>query len=260
MAAIIYEKNTNGLIATGQRTVSTFDSGLVRVDRKYVCRSSAAATHRATLAVGNAPPDDDGAPCIDGLFIFPQPQELQRGDGFAEFEVSSYGRTTDTARINDLTQSVVIANSTSGGVKCKFWKVSGSIVIPYNTGLDYEDLGLNEEIMAPFDVELVSYPSYEMASVTLLSETKLMDKIIYLTQMASQSSPLAQEAMEANIRKYLRWYEVRFKNDGVIVPDFAPQILVKNPIIKATATRNFGRFTEISFISVREMAEIDQIT
>jgi len=49
MAAIIYEKNTNGLIATGQRTVATFDSGLVRVDRKYVCRSSAASIHSATL-------------------------------------------------------------------------------------------------------------------------------------------------------------------------------------------------------------------
>jgi len=248
-----------GLFAGEERSVSTYPSGLVRVDQTYYCRSRDAASARSALNVGSPTPDGNNDPCMDGLFVFPQPQEKTSGD-FIEFQVSAYGRTTDTATINDLEQSVVIANSTSGRVQCKFWKIAGSIVIPYNTGLDYEDLGLNEEIMAPFDVELVSYPSYEMHSVTLLSERKLMDKIIYLTQMARQSSPLAQEAMEARIRKYLRWYEVRFKNDGVIVPDFAPQILVKNPIIKATATRNFGRFTEISFISVREMAEIDQIT
>ena len=38
-------------------------------------------------------PFDDGAPAIDGLFIFPEPQEVDRGDGFVEFRVTAYGRT-----------------------------------------------------------------------------------------------------------------------------------------------------------------------
>jgi hypothetical protein len=38
-------------------------------------------------------PLDDGAPAIDGLFIFPEPQERIRDDGFAEFRVTAYGRT-----------------------------------------------------------------------------------------------------------------------------------------------------------------------
>jgi hypothetical protein len=38
-------------------------------------------------------PDDDGAPAIDGLYIFPEPQEAVRDDGFVEFRVTAYGRT-----------------------------------------------------------------------------------------------------------------------------------------------------------------------
>jgi hypothetical protein len=38
-------------------------------------------------------PDDDGAPAFDGLYIFPDPQEQVRDDGFVEFRVTAYGRT-----------------------------------------------------------------------------------------------------------------------------------------------------------------------
>ena len=38
-------------------------------------------------------PFDDGAPANDGLFIFPEPQEQVRNDGFVEFRVTAYGRT-----------------------------------------------------------------------------------------------------------------------------------------------------------------------
>ena len=95
MPAIIYEKTSNGLYPTGQRTVSTFPSGLIRVDNNFVCRNTAAATHRAALAVGSDMPGGS-APAIDGLKIFPEPQEKQRGDGFTEFIVSAYGRVSMT--------------------------------------------------------------------------------------------------------------------------------------------------------------------
>lgn len=97
MSAIIYEKQPLGLYATGDRTVSTFPSGLVRVEQTFVCRTSAAATHRAALAVGTNMPGGS-APAIDGLKIFPEPQEKHRDDGFTEFIVSAYGRTSITPR------------------------------------------------------------------------------------------------------------------------------------------------------------------
>ena len=95
MSAIIYEKETNGLYPTGQRSVSTFPSGLIRVDQTFVCKTTAAATHRADLAVGANMPGGS-SPAIDGLKIFPEPQERKRDDGFTEFIVSAYGRVNNT--------------------------------------------------------------------------------------------------------------------------------------------------------------------
>ena len=40
-------------------------------------------------------PSDDGTPAIDGLYIFPEPQEIVRDDGFVEFRVTAYGRTNE---------------------------------------------------------------------------------------------------------------------------------------------------------------------
>lgn len=91
MSITIYEKTPSGLYATGDRTVSTFPSGLVRVEQTFVCRSTSAATNRATLAVGNNFPNGS-TPAIDGLKIFPAPQERERDDGFTEFIVTAYGR------------------------------------------------------------------------------------------------------------------------------------------------------------------------
>ena len=95
MSATIYEKESNGLYPTGQRSVSTFPSGLVRVDQTLVCRNTAAASHRSSLAVGTEMPGGS-YPAMDGLKIFPEPQEKQRGDGFTEFIVSAYGRVSMT--------------------------------------------------------------------------------------------------------------------------------------------------------------------
>jgi hypothetical protein len=104
MPAIIYQKTPGGLFATGERTVSTFPSGLVRVDQTFICPTSDAATHRAALAVGNDMPGDS-APAIDGLKIFPEPQEKKRDNGFTEFIVSAYGRVSTNSTINESIKS-----------------------------------------------------------------------------------------------------------------------------------------------------------
>jgi hypothetical protein len=75
------------------RSVQTFPSGLVRVERRYFCRKADAFRYRSDLAVGNLLPNDDGAPAIDGLYIYPEPQEQSRDDGFVEFRVTAYGRS-----------------------------------------------------------------------------------------------------------------------------------------------------------------------
>jgi hypothetical protein len=94
---------TSNLIALPNRTVQTYPSGLVRVDRSYVCRKADAVRNRSKFQVGDFLPDDDGAPAIDGLYIFPDAQETVRDDGFVEFRVSAYGRinTTGIEKIED---------------------------------------------------------------------------------------------------------------------------------------------------------------
>jgi hypothetical protein len=91
---------SQGLIALPERNVQTFPSGLVRIDRVYACRKTLVDRFRRDLTVGNSLPFDDGAPAIDGAFIFPDPQEVVRDDGFAEFRVSAYGRTNTTGNID----------------------------------------------------------------------------------------------------------------------------------------------------------------
>jgi hypothetical protein len=87
---------TRDLIVLPGRSVQTFPSGLVRVDRTYACRASDAGRFRQQFAVGNPLPFDDGTPSIDQLSIFPEPQEEQGGDGFTRFKVSAYGRVNTT--------------------------------------------------------------------------------------------------------------------------------------------------------------------
>jgi hypothetical protein len=88
---------TRDLIALPGRSVQTFPSGLVRVERSFMCRKADVARYRNTFRVNEPMPFDDGAPAIDGLFIFPEPQEQVRDDGFVEFRVTAYGRTNADA-------------------------------------------------------------------------------------------------------------------------------------------------------------------
>ena len=97
MSYTIY-KSTSDLIAQPGRSVSTFPSGLVRVEQTYLGLTANAATNRATLAVGNNMPGGDSSPCIDGLKIFPEVQEVRREDGYTEYQVCAYGRCNTSGR------------------------------------------------------------------------------------------------------------------------------------------------------------------
>jgi hypothetical protein len=89
---IIYQKNPSELIPQGNRTVSTFPSGLVRVDQSFIGLTSLESTHRNQLQIGEPFPAGSD-PSIDGLSIFPAIQEKRLPDGFTEYIVSAYGRT-----------------------------------------------------------------------------------------------------------------------------------------------------------------------
>jgi hypothetical protein len=127
MSYTIY-KSTSGLIAQPGRAVSTFPSGLVRVEQTYLGLTANAAANRAALAVGNNMPDGDSSPCIDGLKIFPEVQERRREDGFTEYQVCAYGRCNSTGTRSE---SALI---TTVGVYHSNWHVTSSGGTASSTG------------------------------------------------------------------------------------------------------------------------------
>lgn len=90
---------TRDLIALPGRSVQTFPSGLVRVDRTYACRAQDVGRYRQLFAVGNPLPFDDGSPSIDQMSIFPEPNEELGSDGFVRFKASAYGRVNTTGTV-----------------------------------------------------------------------------------------------------------------------------------------------------------------
>jgi len=161
----IYEQNTGSLIAQPDRTVATFDSGLIRVDQEFVCTTASAETNRATLAVGSTFPGDT-SPAIDGLVIFPSPQESRTGDGLTKFMVSAYGRATEQFISNRYsTTSTTIRSSyvesdlgvpttanTENFAIVSAYSVVGKIAIIEDDGLTYAQLNLDPEFGEPLAV------------------------------------------------------------------------------------------------------------
>jgi hypothetical protein len=156
MPQIIYEKNAGELIPQGGRSVSTFPSGLVRVDQTFICSTPNVATHRANLKIKE---DFPGGfePAIDGLYIYPEVQENRRGDGFSELIASGYGRTAVT--LQDIRKQVFTGalRKYSGGLYPTFLVysrniINGFIAIKDGDSLSVEDLGLDDQLFVPFNL------------------------------------------------------------------------------------------------------------
>jgi hypothetical protein len=180
MSYTIY-KSTDDLIAQAGRTVSTFASGLVRVEQTYLGLTDRAALHRAVLAIGNDMPDGDSSPCIDGLKIFPEVQEVRREDGFTEYQVCAYGRLNVTGKVDSNFQagSFFQRSITTGAVNATDTRVSclNEIVVFSKTVLPgaFPDTKLpggltlriwvaaNEEQAERLDVEVGDYVLLEQA-------------------------------------------------------------------------------------------------
>lgn len=94
MARIIYTSFSSGLVEQGDRTVTTFPSGLLKVEQTFIGLTSNESTDRLSLQIGNPFPLDD-SPSIDGVFIFPATQENRGADGFTTYKVTGYGRINE---------------------------------------------------------------------------------------------------------------------------------------------------------------------
>jgi hypothetical protein len=221
MPAIIYQKTPGGLFATGERTVSTFPSGLVRVDQTFICPTSSAATHRAALAVGNDMPGGS-APAIDGLKIFPEPQEKKRDNGFTEFIVSAYGRNTTT--LKNSINSTVIVDRKIWGFSHK--KTTGTIALPINSSYKFSDTGLTLSQYLPTN----AFERYDYDYGSSIGFTNIRTKTTTLVHSDGTTSSITLSLMKLSIFASNFW-----------------AFWFSDPYIKVTATRFFGSFKEIDF-------------
>jgi len=220
----IYESTPGGLYPQPGRKVTKFPSGRIRVDQTYVCTDEAVESARTTLTSGNIMPDGDSSPSIDGLYIFPTPDENRRGDGFTEFSVSAYGRvSTELSGIQITPVTVTYANS----LKYKVYNIAGSITIPSGTALEYADLNLGSSLIDPFDFETVS-------GLALILDALIIDE---------GTKGEINDAGSMITRDFKLW-QIRITNDG-INPAYTYNVMIFPPSVSVKTYKNFGAFTEV---------------
>lgn len=245
MSVILFEQTSGRLVPTGERTVATFESGLVRVDQTYTCSHASAATHRATLAIGATMPDGDSDPAIDGLYIFPAPQEVKRPDGFTDFKVSAYGRVKSDLQ-NILLEQQRVTNDT---FRYSVWKISGSICVPSSQLISIEDLNLDPVLFKPFSIVVISNPALDTLSVEQIEilQSGFSPTITNVTIGSSQYQINTSNTTRRN-------FQIDMTSDGSTVA-LQTTMWLSDPRIVINATRGFGSFVELDITTEREAAE-----
>jgi len=241
----LYEQTAAALVANGDRSVTTYESGLCRVDQTYTCANANVATHRATLAIGETPPDGNDAPATDGLYIFPAPQEQRRPDGFTEFRVSAYGRVT--TGLQNVMLSQRRANSSIGAYSV--WEVTGTICLPINENVTLETLALDDDLLIPFDFVLISNPALKTLTVEEIETADTGPTIITGTASAG-----GKTFDITTIGPRRRKFQVEMTADGTTVASTFT-FWLSDPRIAITSSRGFGSFMELEIQTQRDNTE-----
>lgn len=100
---------TAGWIKQPNRIVKTFDSGLCLIQQDYIRRKD--KVEYFTFNQGDALSPADSQPCIDGAFIFPEPDYQDMGNGYIKCTITAYGRVNTTGSVTTRKEPVaLIAN------------------------------------------------------------------------------------------------------------------------------------------------------
>lgn len=226
----IYEKTTGGLIKTGQRSITSFPSGLLRVDQLYVGKSGEETTHRSILAYGLQIPNQADLPDIDGMFIFPEVQESKDGTGFTKYQCSAYGRTTDVYRELSRSRNTIRLLATTGiltrQIEVTVYNMIGTIVKKNGEVIEVSDIELPIDFLNPISAKFITEPLVVIDSITEIAVTE-----------ATRYNPA--------IRTYSANY---LADDGF---SYTLTFNLEDPFIQTTAQRNFGSFVEYEFSATR---------
>jgi hypothetical protein len=102
---------TSGWIKQPNRIVKTFDSGLCLIQQDYIRRKDKAEYF--TFKQGDALSPADSQPCIDGAFIFPEPDYQDMGNGYIKCTITAYGRVNTTGSVTTRKEPVALTAAVS---------------------------------------------------------------------------------------------------------------------------------------------------
>jgi len=221
---IVYKKN-DGLITTGERSINNFQSGLIRVEQKFVGLSTNEVSDRLLLQEGMILPGQLDDPSLDGLYIYGGAQESRSGDGFTTYQVSAFGRRLDTMVELSRSQRTLISVIGNGTLNLEVivYDMIGTIVKKQGEVIKPDEITFQDDFLNPQYVRFLRYPDLKAGSI-----------------------------VETNVTNFIiptRTYEVKFDAEGI----FALRTFkLKDPIVRITAQRNFGKWVEYEFEAIRQ--------
>ena len=111
-----YHGTDDPVLQAGQK-ITNWASGLMQVQQTYMVRSNDLAALEGFRAGDLL---DAESPALDGLFIFPEPSYADLGNGFAQIDVSAYGRRKlePEVRYESETKSLLITTTVTATISC----------------------------------------------------------------------------------------------------------------------------------------------
>jgi hypothetical protein len=155
MPRIIYTSFYSGLVEQGDRSVTTFPSGLLKVEQTFIGLTSNEFSDRLTLQIGDPFPLD-ASPSIDGVFIFPATQETRDINGFTTYKVSGYGRINQNGYSEISPSGYLVASAVDNGAEYpSYWTAKQKLTqrVIYNDQANEDPLNYDfANVPAPIKV------------------------------------------------------------------------------------------------------------
>jgi hypothetical protein len=190
------------------RTTNTFASGLVRVDQSYAIPTANIQSVRTSSFQLGSEITGDTYPAVDGLYLYPDAQEVRKEYGITEMIASYYGRTrTDVPPPTVIEQIFYI----------------GSVQVSVNN--------LFFEFVVPVD-EIASFRD-KYSFETPLTEPNFMSYDYDGT--GSVKAPFTKSSFSNSFQDY---YNLETKFGTALINFGTPKILV-------TGQQNYGKFVEL---------------
>lgn len=215
----LYTRDGEDVFELPGRTVNTFASGLVRIDSSYLAKTSNIQNVRnVSFQVGQSIYGDDTYPAVDGLYLYPEAQEIRKEYGMTELIASFYGRTRTDVPPPVATERTIelLGTSISMSINDLFFQ----FVVPVGEIINFRDQGL-------FDSPLTE-----------------PNEIYY----AGESIPFSKSSFTYKNFDYYNYNTI---------PEtyFEPPLQLIKPSILVIAQRNFGDFVELDVTYTRKTTE-----